>query len=67
MHLFVVFLYCDIFIVVASSTQKPVRTRSKTVDSGEEEDDDEDDDDDEEYKPSDGSDNEMETEIADYM
>uniref|UniRef100_A0A8C2GPT6 General transcription factor IIIC, polypeptide 5 n=1 Tax=Cyprinus carpio TaxID=7962 RepID=A0A8C2GPT6_CYPCA len=53
----------------ASSTKKPVRTRSKTVDSGEEEDedDDEDDDDDEEYKPSDGSDNEMETEIADYM
>ncbi|XP_016148417.1 general transcription factor 3C polypeptide 5 isoform X3 [Sinocyclocheilus grahami] len=51
----------------ASSTQKPVRTRSKTVDSGEEEDEDDDDDDDEEYKPSDGSDNEMETEIADYM
>uniref|UniRef100_A0A8C1LNL8 General transcription factor IIIC, polypeptide 5 n=1 Tax=Cyprinus carpio TaxID=7962 RepID=A0A8C1LNL8_CYPCA len=55
----------------ASSTKKPVRTRSKTVDSGEEEDEDDDedddDDDDEEYKPSDGSDNEMETEIADYM
>ncbi|XP_048021438.1 general transcription factor 3C polypeptide 5-like [Megalobrama amblycephala] len=50
----------------ASSTQKPVRTRPKTVDSGEEGDED-DDDDDEDYKPSDGSENEMETEIADYM
>lgn len=52
------------FIDVASSTQKPTRTRPKTVDSGEEEDED---DDDEDYKPSDASDNEMETEIADYM
>lgn len=51
--------------VVASSTSKPRRARPKTpVDSGEDEDDD---DDDEDYKPSDESDNEMETEIADYM
>ncbi len=64
--MFVVVFVCDIFIVAASSTQKPVRTRSKTVDSGEEDEDD-DEDDDEEYKPSDGSDNEMETEIADYI
>lgn len=49
------------------STQKPVKRRAKDVGSGEEDDEDEDDDDDEEYKPSDGSDNEMETEIADYM
>lgn len=52
--------------VVASSTPKTRRARPKTpVDSGEDEDDD--DDDDEDYKPSDESDNEMETEIADYM
>uniref|UniRef100_A0A673LPV2 General transcription factor IIIC, polypeptide 5 n=1 Tax=Sinocyclocheilus rhinocerous TaxID=307959 RepID=A0A673LPV2_9TELE len=45
--------------------KRPVRTKPKTVDSGEEED--EDDDDDDDYKPSDGSDREMETEIADHM
>ncbi|XP_051533042.1 general transcription factor 3C polypeptide 5 isoform X1 [Myxocyprinus asiaticus] len=51
----------------ASSTPKSKRTRPKTVDSGEEEDEDEEEDDDEDYKPSEGSDNDMETEIADYM
>lgn len=48
--------------VVASSNPKPRRARPKTVDSGEDEDDE-----DEDYKPSDESDNEMETELADYM
>ncbi|XP_056587235.1 general transcription factor 3C polypeptide 5 [Triplophysa dalaica] len=46
----------------ASSNPKPRRARPKTVDSGEDEDDE-----DEDYKPSDESDNEMETELADYM
>ncbi|KAI2651528.1 General transcription factor 3C polypeptide 5 [Labeo rohita] len=53
-------------IISGMIQQHPVRARPKTVDSGEEEDED-DDIDDEDYKPSDGSDNEMETEIADYM
>lgn len=51
--------------VVASSTPKTRRDKPKTVDSGEDEDDD--DDDNEDYKPSDESDNEMETELADYI
>lgn len=46
----------------ASSTPKPRRARPKTVYSGEDEDED-----DEDYKPSDESDNEMETELADYI
>lgn len=50
----------------ASSTPKTKRNRAGTVDSGEDEDDD-DEDDDEDYKPSYESDNEMETEIADYL
>lgn len=55
-----------VFAALSSPKLKPVRAGRKIEESDEDEDDVDEDDDDEDYKP-DGSENEMETEMLDYM